>query len=958
MEDQSSDQNTTFASILSEESEDQEVGTSVFREKLTTKFQLLEVCGKLSRMKERLSLHLRRMDIPFLESIVGEGLNRKIHWVTSKLHNTSPMLEAVFERIDSEAASKVETRELEKFANSVAEIIRMIDRDIINNLISDEVMEYTSPTKVREYARRFNEKISSVEAQINGLHDRATILGLTSANCEQTIRLTNNRFSEEAVAEEERKDEFTVSLEEDTQVITTKLTGGRTTAALVAIIGKTGIGKTTLARKIYHNREVAHHFPCRAWVTVSLDFEPNSFLFSIAKQVLVGFAENDSIERIRYNLYCLWWYQRYLIVLDDAHAHAIEGAMKTLRELCPNQSNGSKLMITTEKRGLLKASPDCYIHERRVLGDDEAWELFNSRLDFQVDQEVEQFARDIVKKCSGSPSSVLRLANFISSKAATQEQFITLSQLNDSRESNNPSLTSSSDLMSSSDKQFLMQFIHFSKTEIPARRLIVLWVAEGLVDQPEDSAETPECAGEKVLMELIQNCMIQVAKWKPNGKVKTCRLKYSLMDKLVSEAGKANFLRKNLQVATSKSSRRKDTILRVADHLDKNCSIFSHIHENDSIDSSSFKRHYKQLISFLSFDSREGPVPGKDIGNFIHRGIKLNCFRMLRVLDLEGTFRPILPDSIKKLPELRYLGLRHTETEFLPESIGNLSNLQTLDLKHTCLRSLPGSIWKLQQLRHLYLSENFRSRIMAPGIPISLFNIQTLWGAFVDDEIRIENSLKRLTNLRKLGLVYRLPLLQQGILAKWILRLHHLESLRLRSVDDINNPSLLYLKTISGLNKLSSLYLLGRLANPFVLEALPESLTEITLSFSGLTVDPMRTLEKLPYLRILNLYAGSSTNNKMICSSGGFPLLRLLNLWKLDELEEWIVKDGSLIILRHLEIRSCIKLKMIPEGLRHLKHCRELKLTSMPDDFKTRVTKDQGVDWPQIAHIGSVVVRN
>ncbi|WOG94579.1 hypothetical protein DCAR_0313875 [Daucus carota subsp. sativus] len=817
-------------------------------------------------------------------------------------------------------------------------------------------MEYTSPTKVREYAKRFAEKLSSVEAQIEGLHDRATTLGLTSATSEQTTRLSNNIYTEEAVLEEERKDVFTVSLEEDIQVITTKLTGGQKTAALVAIIGEKGIGKTTLAKKIYHHRVVAHHFPCRAWVTASDDFEPNSFLFSIAKQVLVGFVENDPIDRIRYKLARLWWHQKYLIVLDDAHA--IVEARKTLCKLCPNQSNGSKLLITTSKRGLLKASSNCYIHERRVLGDEEAWELFNTRLDFQVDQEVEQFARDIVKKCSGSPSSVLRLADIISSKAATQEQFITLSQINDPNGSSYPSLTSGSDLMSSSDKQFLMQFIHFSKTEIPARRLIVLWVAEGLVDQPADSAETPECAGENVLMELVQKRMIQVAKWKPNGKVKTCRLKYSLMDKLRTEAGKANFLKINWQVAASKSTKKKGVMLRVADHLDNNCSIFSHIHENDSIGSSSFKHHYKRLISFLSFDSREGPVPGKDIGNFIHRGIKLKCFKMLRVLDLEGTFRPKLPDSIKKLSQLRYLGLRHTYTELLPEAIGKLSNLQTLDLKHTCLRSLPGSIWKLQQLRHLYLSENYRSRIMVPGSSISLLNIQTLWGAFVDDETGIEDGLKKLTSLRKLGMVYRLPLMQQGILAKWILKLHHLESLRLRSVDDMNNPSLLYLKTISGLNKLSSLYLLGKLANPLVLEAMPESLTEITLSLSGLSVDPMRTLEKLPYLRILNLYAGSCTNSTMVCSSGGFPLLRLLNLWKLEELVEWIVKDGSLTILRHLEIRSCAKLKMIPEGLKHLKNCRELRLTNMPEDFKTRVTKDEGVDWPSIAHIASVILKN
>lgn len=940
-----------------DESDDQEVGTSVFREKITINFQLLEVCRELSRTEQSLKLCLKNTDIPFLESVVGPGLDSQLQWILIKLRITSAMLEAAVERTNSRSASEVETRKLESFANSLLEITRLIDQDITGNLISEEVVEYSSPTAVRAYAKKFAGKISSVEAQINGLHDWATTLGLTTAGCGQTMCLPDNRFIVESVTEDKRNDLCTVGLEEDVQVITNKLIIGQTTPSLVAITGGKGIGKTTLARKIYKNPEVAHHFPCRAWVTLPLDFEPNSFLFSIAKQVLVGFAVNDSIEKIKYKLSRLWWFQRYLIVLDDAHA--IEEATKTLLELCSNQSNGSKLLITTTKRDLFKASPDCYIHERRVLGDEEAWELFTARLSFQVDQEVEQLAREVVKKCSGIPSSVLKLADFMSSKAATQEQWlITLSRMNDPHASNYLSLASSSDLMSSSNRQCLLYFILFPHSEIPARRLIVLWVAEGLVDQAPDSAETPESAGEKILNEFVQNCMIQVAKWKPNGKVKTCRLNYGLMDALLLEAGKANFLKSNLQVAASKSSKKKGKILRVADHLDNNSSIFSHIHENDSIGSSSFKHQYKQLISFISFDSREGPVPGQDIGNFINRGTTLNCFKMICVVDLEGTFRPKLPDSIKKLSQLRYLGLRRTCTELLPASIGKLLNLQTLDLKHTCLRSLPGCIWKLQQLRHLYLSESYRSRIMAPGSSSSLLDIQTLWGAFVDEETQIEYGLNRLSNLRKLGLVYRLPVKQQGILADWISKLHHLESLRLRSVDDMNNPSLLYLKTLSGLSKLSSLYLLGTLANPFVLETFPESLTEITLSLSGIFFDPMRVLEKLPYLRILNLYAGSYTKKTMVCSSGGFPLLRVLNLWKLEELEEWIIKDGSLIILRHLEIRSCLKLKMIPEGLKHLEHCRELKLTNMSDDFKARVTKDQGVDWQNIAHIASVVVRN
>ncbi|QCE07788.1 disease resistance protein RPM1 [Vigna unguiculata] len=59
--------------------------------------------------------------------------------------------------------------------------------------------------------------------------------------------------------------------------------------------------------------------------------------------------------------------------------------------------------------------------------------------------------------------------------------------------------------------------------EIPVRRLVALWVAEGLVTLGEDQEWPPELVAETYLTELIDLDMGQIAKRKPNGKVKTCR---------------------------------------------------------------------------------------------------------------------------------------------------------------------------------------------------------------------------------------------------------------------------------------------------------------------------------------------------------------------------------------------------------------------------------------------------
>ena len=77
----------------------------------------------------------------------------------------------------------------------------------------------------------------------------------------------------------------------------------------------------------------------------------------------------------------------------------------------------------------------------------------------------------------------------------------------------------------------------------------------------------------------------------------------------------------------------------------------------------------------------------------------------------------------------------------------------------------------------------------------------------------------------------------------------------------------------------------------------------------------MQPLDKLPNLRSLKLYAKSYLGKNMICSFHGFPQLRVLKLWKLEQLEEWYVENGALQALRDLEIRLCNSLKMLPVEL-------------------------------------------
>nr|XP_048321759.1 putative disease resistance protein At1g50180 [Ziziphus jujuba var. spinosa] len=75
-----------------------------------------------------------------------------------------------------------------------------------------------------------------------------------------------------------------VGLANDTTTMVDQLTDGRSLGLEVtSIIGMGGLGKTTLARKIYKNSRIKNHFDCCAWVNVSQEYKTRRLLLDMMK---------------------------------------------------------------------------------------------------------------------------------------------------------------------------------------------------------------------------------------------------------------------------------------------------------------------------------------------------------------------------------------------------------------------------------------------------------------------------------------------------------------------------------------------------------------------------------------------------------------------------------------------------------------------------------------------------
>ncbi|QCE07786.1 disease resistance protein RPM1 [Vigna unguiculata] len=732
------------------------------------------------------------------------------------------------------------------------------------------------------------------------------------------------------------KESRMVGFDEDVEILMAQLLSDEKHRCICSIVGTKGTGKTELASFIYRSEAVLSHFDCVIWVTPSSTVEPlKNQIAKKAAEIIMG-GEHD-----------MWTTQvvlttlatkKYLIVVDGFQtAHALDN----LREAIPDRLTASRFLLTTNNamEALRACSKSFFVHPLRLLDDKNSWILLTRELNVKMnlepklhENEIEEIGKKIMAKCGGLPLEIQKKSKLLFHKDVTAEEWAkVLEQPNEDQNTWSETFDTVNNLPSYLRRCLFYFELFPADFEIPVRRLVALWVAEGFVPLGEDQEWPPELVAERYLIELIDLNMVQIAKRKRNGKVKTCRFPNGLRQ--IFKSTESRIPQVGGTSTDLEAVPKNFRIRRVADHLEVKDIWHKHIHGKRftyASDCDSLRTYYQSVSSFLSFDTRLASKSGHDIRNFLQHCILNNCLLQLRVLVLEGVYKPNLPKDIAKLSRLRYLGLRWTYLELLSPYINSLLQLQTLDLKHTYIQTLPRSIWKMK-LRHLSLSES--NRITFPPKPIgidigrSLHDLQTLWGVFVDEETPVKGGLDKLVNITKLGITCHS---QVSAVADWIAKLQYLQSLRLRSRDKQGRPSKIHLKFLQHHTNLTDLYLFGCLNTPLNQLFLPSTLVVLTLSHSKLEDDPMQILKDAPNLRSLSLFADSYLGQRIVCESDSFSQLRVLRVWKLEQLEEWKIEEKALPSLRQLEIRLCPRMKVLPDGLNHVNSLLELKLTNMP----------------------------
>ena len=708
-----------------------------------------------------------------------------------------------------------------------------------------------------------------------------------------------------------------VGFEEHTNKLISWAVAEKQRLEVMFVVGMAGLGKTTLVHSVYESERVKQGFNRHVWITASkskteLDILLTLLVEEFGCSITQGTAAD--VVALARKLRKLLLNQRYVIVLDDL---CVKEVWESVRHAFPD-GNNSRIIITTRRGDIANSCRDgdsIVIHKLQPLSPERAAQLFYLKAfsrNGRCPSGLEEVSKSILQKCDGLPLGIIEIGRLLSNKSPTKNEWKTLHDSLESELRSTGELSNIMKVLSASYKDlpfhlkycFLYMSIFPENYPVKRRRLVRLWIAEGFVIKK--SGKTLEEVGEEYLKELMDRNLIKANDLDFDG-LPTIVGVHSLMLKMIlSISQEENFCTVCTEDLTGNTRR-------------------------------------------LSIQKQDFEVSDQDLSrvrSFFSFGIgKVNIgsnFKLVKVLDIQGTPLKEFPNVITGLLLLRYLSLRNTNIKSIPDSLSDLRHLETLDLKQTLVTEVPKAVLQLKKLRHLlvyrYNMEGVRpfdivQGFKAPKKITALNNLQTL--SFVKAsvqsrlprQLRMIQGLENLTQLRKLGVV-ELAKEDGARLCQSIGKMPNLHSLSVTSLN-LEVPLELDAMSTNPPAFLQRLYLKGPLQKlPKWISSLHD-LVRIRLKWSSLPESPIRALENLPHLvefQLLDAYTGTQLEFK----SGKFPQLKILDLQQLKQLRSIVMEEGTLPCLQKLIIGHCRNLVHVPGGIGKLVHPKMLVLYDMP----------------------------
>ncbi|TYH81805.1 hypothetical protein ES332_D02G011300v1 [Gossypium tomentosum] len=661
------------------------------------------------------------------------------------------------------------------------------------------------------------------------------------------------------------------------------------TVSVVPIVGMAGIGKTTLARLVYHDVDVERRFDVRFWVCVSDDFN--------VKRILREMLEHDMNYKhtsIPQNLNALTAKLKgkieqakrgneqikYLLVLDDVwDVEQWDELMRCLEGV--NKNRGNKVIVTTriEDVALKVETLPNQRHQPGKLKYEECWSIIKEKAcgDFPISPSLVLIGEEIAKQCHGVPLAAKVIGGTMRKIERSRAAWLKI-QKSDVWDSVYSVLRLSFDHLSSPCLKKCFAYCAMFPKDFCFRKeqLIQLWMAEGFLGASKEMMDT----GNRYFHELLSNSLFQEVGKDRCGNILTCK-----MHDLYNNLHASDPIGTTLALSVSKF----ETL----------------IFQENSISITDEVSHIRHL-SIAVAPKLHSLFSEIDVFKKLSR-----TFTSLR-----------LPASLGELKHLRYMDISKTSIKVLPQSITKLYMLQTLRFMGCREIAFPDGLRNLISLRHL-------------------ISLQTLPMFFVRDN---ELHLDALECLNELGGQLKICDLQSvrdtDEAGKANLRLK-------TKFNDTCEEVLEGLQPPSGLQSLIVWNYGGENLPSWMSRPL-----ELNNCINCKSLPPLGQLQSLKFIALRNMEQLKRIGNEFYCDGSSqceievFPALKTFILRQMRNLEEWTATTAAIMfpcleellvsncpLLESLCIEDCSRLSSIGDGLATSTVLEELTIVTCGDLF-------------------------
>ncbi|KAK3415404.1 hypothetical protein EUGRSUZ_H01027 [Eucalyptus grandis] len=557
---------------------------------------------------------------------------------------------------------------------------------------------------------KLGDELERVLERLESVVKQREVLGLGEIIRERTPRVTTSLVDESGVFGREKDREAVIQL-----LLSDR---GQKNTSVMAIVGMGGVGKTTLSQLVFNDGAVKGSFELRAWVCVSDQFD----ICKLTATALEEFSssskkETENLDQLQLQLKNFLTGKKFLLVLDDVWN---EDSNLWDAFLVPfiYGARGSKIIVTTRNKRVASVARAVSTYPLRKLQDEECWDLFAKHAfdqqNFKARTRLEEIGRRIVKRCDGLPLALKTIGSLLRCESDIREwESIAESYIWNLAPGPNgilPALLLSYHYLPPQLKRCFAYCSVFPKDCIYEKdQLILLWMAEGLIEQPHD--RTLEQVGDRCFDDLVSRSLLH--------RVSDVESSFSMHDLEVS---------------------------------DVESSFSMHDLVNDLA-------RYVAGRSFFSLDGGNAHHVSSSTRHLSFVRTRYDVASRFRVLAGTMNLRTFLPLNVGRE---RFYEYNLLTDEVLHVLLPTLRRLRVLSLSHYLkISTLPSSIGCLKHLRYLNLTCNW-SLIRLPDTITALYNLQTLILAYCESLIELPSNMGSLTCLRHLDIrktsLKRMPL--------------------------------------------------------------------------------------------------------------------------------------------------------------------------------------------------------